>query len=300
MVLDLTNLSPAEKQYYLLHVVAPRPICFASTIDKAGNVNLSPFSFFNLFSSNPPIAIFSPARRVRDNTTKHTLQNVLEVPEVVINIVTYDMMQQTSLASCEYPKELNEFIKAGFTEEPATIIRPPMVKESKVKMECKVLEVKPLGTEKGAGNLVICEVLKLHIDDSLLDDPSPAAQGRPKMDQRKIHHVARLGGDWYCKVDETNLFQVAKPNTELGIGVDALPTAIRNSKILTGNNLGQLANVNEMPFIDPAFDDPRLKEIIQYYSINPDEMEKELHRYAKKLLDDGKVRAAWQILLADA
>jgi flavin reductase (DIM6/NTAB) family NADH-FMN oxidoreductase RutF len=293
MVLDLTNLSPVEKQYYLLHVVAPRPICFASTIDKAGNVNLSPFSFFNLFSSNPPIAIFSPSRRVRDNTTKHTLQNVLEVPEVVINIVTYDMVQQTSLASCEYPKGTNEFIKAGFTEEPATLVKPPMVKESKVKMECKVIEVKPLGTEKGAGNLVICEVLKLHIDDSLLDE-------NKKMDQRKIHHVARLGGDWYCKVDETNLFQVAKPNTELGIGVNALPESIRNSKVLTGNNLGQLANVNEMPLIDPSFDDSLLKEIIQYFSIDPDEMEKELHSYAKKLLDEGNVREAWQVLLAGA
>ena len=292
MVLDLTNLSPAEKQYYLQHVVAPRPICFASTIDKAGNVNLSPFSFFNLFSSNPPIVIFSPARRVRDNTTKHTLQNVLEVQEVVINIVTSDMVQQTSLASCEFPKGTNEFIKAGFTEEPATIIRPPMVKESKVKMECRVIEVKPLGTEKGAGNLVICEVLKMHIDDSLFDEQN-------KMDQRKIHHVARLGGDWYCKVDETNLFQVAKPNTELGIGVHALPESIRNSKILTGNNLGQLANVQQIPLIDPAFDDARLKDIIQYFSINPDDMEKELHHYAKKLLDEGKVREAWQILLAD-
>jgi flavin reductase (DIM6/NTAB) family NADH-FMN oxidoreductase RutF len=293
MTFELKDLSPAEKQYYLQHVIAPRPICFASTIDKAGNVNLSPFSFFNLFSSNPPIVIFSPARRVRDNTTKHTLQNVLEVPEVVINIVTYDIVQQTSLASCEFPKEVNEFVKAGFTEEPATIVRPPMVKESKVKMECKVIEVKPLGTEKGAGNLVICEILKLHIDDSLLDEEL-------KMDQRKIHHVARLGDDWYCKVDESNLFRVAKPNKELGIGVDALPAGIRNSKILTGNNLGQLANVQEMPMIDPSFDDPYLKEIIQYYSINPDEMEKELHMFAKKLLDEGKVREAWQVLLAGA
>jgi flavin reductase (DIM6/NTAB) family NADH-FMN oxidoreductase RutF len=299
MILDLKDLKPAEKQYYLQHVIAPRPICFASTIDKAGNVNLSPFSFFNMFSSNPPILIFSPARRVRDNTTKHTLQNVLEVPEVVINIVTYDMVQQTSLASCEYPKEINEFMKAGFTEEPATIIRPPMVKESKVKMECRVIEIKPLGTEKGAGNLVICEVLRMHIDDSLLDDPSLTAQGRPKIDQRKIHHVARLGGDWYCKVDESSLFQVQKPNTELGIGVDALPASIRNSTILTGNNLGQLANVHDMPLIDPAFDDARLKDIIQYFSINPEEMEKELHQYAKKLLDEGKLREAWQVLLAD-
>lgn len=293
VIFDLKELNPAEKQYYLQHVIAPRPICFASTIDKTGNVNLSPFSFFNLFSSNPPIVIFSPARRVRDNTTKHTLQNVLEVPEVVINIVTYDMVQQTSLASCEFPKGTNEFIKAGFTEEAATIVKPPMVKESKVKMECKVIEVKPLGTEGGAGNLVICEVLKMHIDDSLLNADK-------KIDQRKIHHVARLGGDWYCKVDEATLFHVQKPNMELGIGVDALPESIRNSKILTGNNLGQLANVHEMPFIDPAFDDSTLKQIIQYYSINPDEMEKELHSYARKLLDGGKVQEAWQVLLAGA
>ena len=291
MIFDLKDLKTTERQYYLQHVIAPRPICFASTIDKAGNVNLSPFSFFNLFSSNPPVLIFSPARRVRDNTTKHTLQNVLEVPEVVVNIVTYDMVQQTSLASCEYPKEVNEFIKAGFTPEPATIVKPPMVKESKVKMECKVLEVKPLGTDGGAGNLVVCEILKLHIDNSLLDENN-------KMDQRKIHHVARLGGDWYCKVGESNLFQVPKPNTELGIGVDALPESIRKSKILTGNNLGQLANVNEIPVVDPSFADDMMKNIIQYYSINPDEMEKELHIYAKRLLDEGKVKEAWQVFLA--
>lgn len=291
MILDLKDLKTAEKQYYLQHVVAPRPVCFASTIDKAGNVNLSPFSFFNLFSSNPPIVIFSPSRRVRDNTTKHTLENVMEVPEVVVNIVTYEMVHQVSLASCEYPKEMNEFEKAGFTAEPATLVKPPMVKESKVKMECKVLEVKPLGTEGGAGNLVICEVIRMHIDDSLLDD-------NKKIDQRKIHHIARLGGDWYCKVDETNLFMVPKPNTELGIGVDALPESIRNSDILTGNDLGHLANVREMPVIEPSFDDTHLKNIIQYYSLNPDDMEKELHAYAKKLLAEGKVREAWQVLLA--
>lgn len=291
MTFDLKDLTPADKQYYLQHVVAPRPICFASTIDKAGNVNLSPFSFFNLFSSNPPVVIFSPSRRVRDNTTKHTLQNVKEVPEVVVNIVTYDMVFQASLSSCEYPKGVNEFIKAGFTPEPATIVKPPMVKESKVKMECRVLEIKPLGTEGGAGNLVICEVLKLHIDDSLIDDNG-------KMDQRKIHHVARLGGDWYCRVDESNLFHVPKPNTELGIGIDALPESIRNSKILSGNNLGQLANVKEMPVIEPSYEDAHLKSIIQYYSVNPGEMEVELHTYAKKLLEEGKVREAWQVLLA--
>ena len=291
MKINLKEIKPADVQNYLQHAIAPRPICFASTIDKAGNINLSPFSFFNLFSSNPPIVIFSPARRVRDNTTKHSLQNVYEVPEVVINIVDHDMVQQTSLASCEFPKETNEFIKAGFTEEKATLVSPPMVKESKIKLECRVLEVKPLGTEGGAGNLVICEVLCMHIDESILDE-------NKKIDQTKIHHVARLGGDWYCKVDETSLFKVAKPNMQLGIGVDALPDSIRKSIILTGNNLGQLANVNEMPFVDPAFDDEKLKNIIQYYSINPDEMEKELHRYAKELLERQQVKEAWQVLLS--
>ena len=293
MILDLENLKSADKQYYLQHVIAPRPICFASTIDKAGNVNLSPFSFFNLFSSNPPVLIFSPARRVRDNTTKHTLQNVLEVPEVVINIVTYDMVQQVSLASCEFARQENEFIKAGFTELPATLVKPPMVKESKVQLECKVIEVKPLGAEGGAGNLVICEVLVMHIDDSLLEE-------NKKLDQRKIKHVARMGGDWYCVVNENNLFQVEKPNTQLGIGIDSLAPSIRNSKFLSGNNLGQLANVQEVPVIDPSFDDPHLKQIIQYYSISPEEMEKELHSYAKKLLDTGKVNEAWQVLLANS
>ena len=291
MLLNLEDLKPAEKQYYLQHVIAPRPVCFASTINKAGEVNLSPFSFFNMFSSNPPIVIFSPARRVRDNTTKHTLQNVLEVPEVVVNIVTFDMVQQVSLASCEFPKGINEFVKAGFTAEPATLVKPPMVKESKVKMECRVIEVKPLGESGGAGNLVICEILRLHIDDSLLDE-------NKKIDQRRINHIARLGGDWYCVVNEQNLFKVEKPNTQIGIGIDALPANLRNSNILTGNHLGQLANVHEFPVIDPAFDDDHLKQIIQYYNVSPDEMERELQTYARKLLDAGKVQEAWQVLLA--
>ena len=291
MIINLKDLTPPDVQNYLQHAIAPRPICFASTIDNEGNINLSPFSFFNLFSSNPPIVIFSPARRVRDNTTKHTLQNVMELPEVVINIVDYDMVQQTSLASCEYAKRVNEFEKAGFTMQPATMVKPPMVKESKIKLECKVIEVKALGTEGGAGNLVICEVMVMHIDESILDENN-------KIDQTKMHHVARLGGDWYCKVDETSLFKVVKPNTQLGIGIDALPQGIRNSKILSGNHLGQLANVNEQPFVDPAFNDDQLKNIIQYFSINPTDMETELHNYAKILLDQDKVMDAWQVLLA--
>ena len=293
MIFNLSELKPAEKQYYLQHVIAPRPICFASTIDKEGKVNLSPFSFFNMFSSNPPVCVFSPSRRVRDNTTKHTLQNVMEVPEVVINIVGYEMVQQASLASCEYPKGVDEFEKAGFTKEPATIVKPPMVKESKVKMECRVMEVKSLGEGGGAGNLVICEVLRLHIADEYLDADK-------KLDQRKIDLVARLGADWYCRVSPDNLFQVAKPNVQLGIGFDALPASIRNSKILNGNQLGQLANVNEMPVIEASYEDEHLKNIIQYYSINPADLEKEIHLHAAKLLDQGKVHDAWQVLLADA
>jgi flavin reductase (DIM6/NTAB) family NADH-FMN oxidoreductase RutF len=293
LTLDLKNLKPADVQNYLQHAIAPRPICFASTVDSEGNVNLSPFSFFNLFSSNPPIVVFSPARRVRDNTTKHTLENVLAVPEVVINIVDYEMLQQVSLSSCEYPKGINEFVKAGFTEQKATVVRPPMVKEAKIKLECKVNQVIPLGTGGGAGNMVVAEVLVMHIDESVLNSEG-------KIDQRKLDLVARLGGNWYTRANADTIFEVEKPNTQLGIGVDSLPESIKNSKILTRNHLGQLANVHEYPFVDATFNDERLKNIIQYYSINPDEMEAELHRYAAELLNTGKVSEAWQILLAAA
>lgn len=287
------QLSPADLQNYLQHAIAPRPICFASTIDKEGKVNLSPFSFFNLFSSNPPIVVFSPARRVRDNTTKHTLENVIEVPEVVVNIVDYNMIQQMSLASCEYPREVNEFTKAGFTEEKASLVKPPMVKESKIKLECKVNQVLPLGTEGGAGNLIIAEIIMMHIDESVLNADN-------KIDQTKLDLVARLGGNWYTRANASTIFEVEKPNTKLGIGFEALPASIKNSKLLTGNDLAQLANVHELPAIDPSFHDDKLKNIVQYYSINPDEMEKELHTYAKELLCQGKTHQAWQVLLSGA
>lgn len=287
------QLTPADLQNYLQHAIAPRPICFASTIDKAGNVNLSPFSFFNLFSSNPPIVVFSPARRVRDNTTKHTLENVMEVPEVVVNIVDYQMIQQMSLSSCEYPKEVNEFTKAGFTEEKASMVKPPMVKESKIKLECKVNQVLPLGTEGGAGNLIIAEIIMMHIDESVLNADN-------KIDQTKLDLVARLGGNWYTRANASTIFEVEKPNTKLGIGFDALPPSIKNSQLLTGNELAQLANVHELPVINPSFHDDKLKNIVQYYSINPDEMEKELHSYAKELLSHGKTAHAWQVLLSGA
>jgi flavin reductase (DIM6/NTAB) family NADH-FMN oxidoreductase RutF len=291
MTFNLSELTTVEKQYYLQHVVAPRPVCFASTIDKEGNVNLSPFSFFNMFSSNPPVVIFSPSRRVRDNTTKHTLENVLEVPEVTINIFTYDMVQQTSLASCEYPKGMDEFIKAGFTKEPATMITPPMVKESKVKLECKVLEIKFLGNQGGAGNLVICEVLCLHIDDNLLSVDN-------KIDQTKLELIARLGGDWYCRISKENVFAVAKPNVQLGIGIDALPGSIRNSRILSGNDLGKLANVEEIPSIDSSFSNDITANLLKSMGSEKNDVTNKVHAYAAKLLEINKVNEAWQVLLA--
>ncbi len=292
MIISLKTLPIPQRNLWLQHAIAPRPICFASTIDKAGNVNLSPFSFFNLVSYQPPVVVFSVVRRGRDGIAKHTLQNMMEVPEVVINICDYDMVQQMSLSSCEYPKGVDEFIKAGFTKEAATMVAPPMVKEAKFKLECKVMEVKSLGDNGGAGQIAIAEIVCMHVDESILTDDGTM------IDQTKLNHVARLGGDWYCVVNKSNLFKVPKPNTQLGIGVDALPHSIRNSNILTGNDLGQLANVHEMPVIDAAYDDSTLKNIIQYYSISPDEMEKELHLHAQNLLKHGKVQEAWQVLLA--
>ena len=283
----LSNLYP-----YLVSAIGPRPICFASTIDKAGNPNLSPFSFFNIFSASPPILIFSPLRRMRDNTVKQTLENIYEVKEVVVNIVNYEIIQQMNLSSCEYPKGVNEFIKAGLTPLESEIVKPFRVKESPVQMECNVIQIIETGKEKGAGNLILCEILCLHIEDKILDE-------KGKIDQHKIDLVGRLGGDYYTRSTGNAIFEIPKPNTQLGIGIDALPESIRKSTVLTGNNLGQLANVHEMPFVDPAFYDDKLKSIIQYYSINPDEMDKELHRHAKELLDAGKVNEAWQVLLAD-
>jgi len=292
MKIDLSTLSAPQKQQWLQHAIAPRPIAFASTINAKGKVNLSPFSFFNLFSSNPPIVIFSPARRVRNNTIKHTLENILEVPEVVIHICDYDMVQQVSLSSCEYEKDVDEFVKAGFSKQPASLVKPPMVAEAKIQLECRVTEVKHLGNEGGAGNLIICEVLLMHVNDNILNDDGSM------IDQKKMQHIARLGGDWYCVVNNQNLFEVEKPNIKLGIGFDSLPDAILKSEILTANNLGQLANLHEMPQPEASFNDPRVKEIVQYFSTNPDEMERELHKYAQQLLATGKVAHAWQVLLS--
>jgi flavin reductase (DIM6/NTAB) family NADH-FMN oxidoreductase RutF len=234
------DVSTQVLQQYLQASIAPRPICFASTVDLAGNVNLSPFSFFNLFSMNPPVCIFSPSRRVRDNTTKHTLDNLKEVPECVINIVNYSMVQQVSLASCEYPKNTNEFIKAGFTPIASEWVRPPRVKESPIQMECSVIEIIPLGDKAGAGNLVLAEIKRIHIDEDVLDDLQ-------KIDPFKLDLVARLGEDWYTRVTPESLFKVEKPNTQLGIGMDQLPAYLAHCEQLTNNEKAQLANISQLP-----------------------------------------------------
>lgn len=285
------EIKTGQLHAYLLGAVAPRPICFASTVDAEGQANLSPFSFFNVFGSNPPTLIFSPSRRVRDNTVKHTLENIYATGEVVINVVTYAMVQQASLSSCEYPKGVSEFEKSGFTPLASERVKPFRVKESPVQIECIVKQVIETGKEGGAGNLVICEPVLLHINDDILD-----VNG--KIDPQQIDLVARMGGDYYCRASGNAVFEVAKPNLQLGIGVDALPWSIRNSSVLTGNNLGQLGNVHELPVIDAAFHDDHLKNIMQYYSVNPEEMERELHTYARQLLAENRVDDAWQVLLA--
>ncbi len=278
---------------YLLSAVAPRPIAFASTVDKKGNVNLSPFSFFNVFSANPPIAIFSPARRGRDNTTKHTYENVKAHPEVVINIVNHAIVQQMSLSSTEYADGVNEFNKAGLTELKSELVTPPRVAESPVQLECKVQEVKELGDEGGAGNLVICEVVRIHIREEYLDNDQ-------KLDTEKLDLVGRMGANWYVRANGDALFEVAKPLTTLGIGVDQIPEDIRNSTILTGNNLGQLGNVENLPDETTVneFKLIELSDLFQEYEDDVPQLEIELHKLAKEYLDKNEVDEAWKTLLA--
>lgn len=271
---------------YLLGAVSPRPIAFASTVDIDGNVNLSPFSFFNVFSAKPPILVFSPARRVRDNTTKHTLENVLITKQVVINIVSYEMVQQMSLSSTEYDKGVNEFKKAGFTELKSDIVQPPRVAEAPVTIECKVNEVIALGTEGGAGNLVICEVVKLHIDENILDENG-------NIDPLKIDTVSRMGGNWYSRA-KNGLFEVPKPLSTLGIGVDSLPDKIKNSKILTGNDLGMLGNVQHIPIQKDVDEFINASEEIKQL-LEENNLEK-IHKRAHSFLTDGKVDEAWKLL----
>lgn len=277
------DLPTAKLHGYLLSAVAPRPIAFASTMDQNGNPNLSPFSFFNVFSANPPILIFSPARRVRDNATKHTLENAESTKEVVINVVNYDIVQQMSLSSTEYGKGVNEFEKAGLTMLKSDIVKPFRVAESPVQFECKVNNIIKLGTEGGAGNLVICEVVKLHINDAVLSESG-------SIDQEKLDLVSRAGGSYYSRA-KTGFFEIPKPLSTLGIGVDALPKNIRNSTILTGNDLGLLANVEALPS----------KEVITDFDKKHDNItltETEKHKKAQHLLGLGDVESAWKVLLS--
>jgi len=295
LTIKTSDLSPAQLQNYLQYAIAPRPICFATTIDSAGNINLSPFSFFNMFSTNPPLCIFSPARRVRDNTTKHTLENILEVKECVINIVNYPMVQQTSLASTEYAKGINEFEKAGFTMLPSQLVKPPRVAEAPVQMECIVTEVIHLGENPGAGNLILAEIKLIHIKEEILDEEG-------KIDQAKIDLVARLGGDWYCRVTPENLFKVAKPLTTLGIGIDALPKGVRNSYVLTGNDLGMLGNLESMPSdeeIDNVRSHPLVKEVFDATIGDGNNRQRELHELAKEMLAQGNIEDALKVLLLE-
>ncbi len=285
------EIKTAQLHSFLLGSVAPRPICFASTIDADGVPNLSPFSFFNVFGSKPPILIFSPARRVRDNSIKHTLENVYATKEVVINVVSYNIVQQMNLASCEYPKGVSEFEKSGFTPLKSDIVKPFRVKESPVQMECKVLQVIETGNEGGAGNLIICEMVCMHIDDNVLDEHG-------KIDPHKIDLVARMGADFYCRASGEAVFEVNKPNMELGVGVDALPDWIKSSHILTGNNLGMLGNSTSIPVVDEVLYDDRLSQLIKEYGEDNAARRQALHIYAKELLDSGKVEKAWQVLLS--
>jgi flavin reductase (DIM6/NTAB) family NADH-FMN oxidoreductase RutF len=275
MIIKPGFIKTSQLHAYLLGSVAPRPICFASTIDSRGNANLSPFSFFNVFGSNPVTLIFSPARRVRDNTIKNTLENCIETKEVVISVVNYAMVQQMSLSSCEYPKGVSEFEKAGFTPQKAEYVKPFLVKESPVNMECVVKQIIETGHEGGAGNLIICEMMAMHINDHVFNDLQ-------QIDPNKIDLVARMGGDYYCRASGDAVFTVPKPNLNLGMGIDALPYDIKTSTILSGNDLGQLANVNALPAIDNTF----------VYTPNINK-----HSDAKTLLENGKLDEAWQVLL---
>ncbi|WP_394370250.1 flavin reductase family protein [Zobellia russellii] len=282
-------VSTAQLHGYLLGAVGPRPIAFASTVDEKGHPNLSPFSFFNVFSANPPVLIFSPARRVRDNTTKHTLQNVLLTMEVVVNIVNYDMVQQMSLSSTEYGKDVNEFEKAGLTMVPSDVVKPYRVAESPVQFECKVTKVEALGREGGAGNLIFAEVVKVHIDPDVLDENSA-------IDQRKIDQVARMGGNWYSRAN-LGLFEVPKPLSTLGIGIDNIPEHISTSSVLTGNDLGMLGNVEEVP--DQNAVQEFLSAHVEIRSLISGGERKPLELKAQEFLRKNDVLSAWKTLLAE-
>ena len=282
------DLTVGQLHSHLLSAIGPRPIAFASTLNKKGVPNLSPFSFFNVFSANPPILIFSPARRVRDNTTKHTLQNVEATKEVVINVVNYDMIHQTSLSSTEFPEDVNEFEKAGFTMLDSHNIRPFRVGESPVQFECKVKDIVKLGKKGGAGNLIICEVVKMHISTEILNKDK-------SINQEKLDLVARAGGNYYSRAKE-GFFEIPKPLSTLGVGVDSLPDHVRNSMILTGNDLGMLGNVESLPSKKEI--EKFIEEVIERYPIIKNATHREKHKIAQNYLSYGDVQSALKLLLS--
>ena len=281
--IDPKEIPTGKLHGYLLGAIAPRPIAFASTVDENGNPNLSPFSFFNVFGANPPMMIFSPARSVRDNKTKHTLDNAEATKEVVINVVNYDIVQQMSLSSTMYAKGVNEFEKAGLTMVPSDKIKPFRVAESPVQFECKVTDIIYTGTEGGAGNLIVCEVVKLHINEDVLADDG-------SIDQHKIDLVARAGGSYYSRARD-GFFEIPKPIATLGIGVDAIPSEIRNSTILTGNNLGMLGNVEQLPTIETVNNFG--KEHPNFIGLETTKK----HTFAQEYLKKNDVESAWKVLL---
>lgn len=291
---DLNTLDGKTAHAHLLGAIGPRPIALASTMSADGEANLSPFSYFNVFSSNPPVLIFSPARRVRNNTTKHSLHNAEATKEVVINVVNFDMVDQVSLSSTEYADGVNEFVKSGLTPIPSDVVKPFRVKESPVQFECRVNQIVSLGDTGGAGNLIICEVLKMHINEAILDQ-----NGR--IDPDKIDLVARMGGNWYCRASGSSLFEVEKPLSTIGIGVDQIPKRIRESIILTGNNLGKLGNVERLPSDEELEDYCKGNSVQTIFSNSTDglEVREQLHQLAQDLLSDGKVEEAWKALLSD-
>lgn len=284
ITIDPDEIHQGVLHNHLLSAVAPRPICLASTIDRDGNINLSPFSFFNVFSSNPPIMIFSPARRGRDSTTKHTFENIQEVKQTVINIVNHPIVEQMSLSSTEYGKGVNEFVKTGLTQLPSLKVSPPRVAEAPVSFECQVDQVIELGTGGGAGNLIIARVVLVHMRKEYLDENG-------YLDTLKLDLVARMGGSWYCRANGAALFEIPKPIRTKGIGVDALPEGIRESNVLTGNNLGRLGNLQHIPSLEAVHEMARL------HDLNSSMSKSQIHEKARELLENGKSESALAVLL---
>lgn len=293
MSIEPKSVSVAQFHSYMLSTIAPRPIAFVSTIDQQGQVNLSPFSFFNVFGSNPPILIFSPARRVRDNTIKHSLENVKEVGEVVVNMVNYAIVEQTSLASTEYEKGVNEFIKAGLTPVSSTKVAPPRVLESPAAYECKVKQIIETGHEGGAGNLVVCEVVLAHFQPHIFDEDG-------KVNPQKIDLVARMGYDFYCRASGEAVFEVPKPNVNKGMGIDQIPAHIRESHILTGNHLGRLGNSQQFPVqneVEAYAQSEEIKRLLGQLDVTSEAFYEALHQQAKVLIEANEIQKAWMTLL---